>query len=264
MKTLSILFWALSFFLFSSGQVVHAEDGRATPYIGYSWPFEGVDLAQKFGNGPVILEMFTDQGCEFCPPADLFLNDLIRKTNVTALAYHVTLGRPKDPDPLSTKDGYDLQNSYSVILRIPRLTPQIVINGHSMAKGHMYREVLDAISARTPVLSFEIKKGEKKNDYFVSLPAMPLNGVIEGFDDRVKVRLVEYLKPKRSPISAGPNQGMDIEYLHIVSRVVPLPPWFGKAMDYKFDWTPSKEAGGAVLIFERQDTSMVGFAEIKL
>ncbi|MGB1152975.1 MAG: DUF1223 domain-containing protein, partial [Paracoccaceae bacterium] len=38
---------------------------------------------------PVLIELFTSQGCSSCPPADALLRDLSKKPNVVALAFHV-------------------------------------------------------------------------------------------------------------------------------------------------------------------------------
>jgi hypothetical protein len=38
---------------------------------------------------PVVVELFTSQGCSSCPPADAFLGELAQRKDVIALAYHV-------------------------------------------------------------------------------------------------------------------------------------------------------------------------------
>ncbi|MSO64565.1 MAG: DUF1223 domain-containing protein [Alphaproteobacteria bacterium] len=39
--------------------------------------------------GPVIVELYTSQGCDSCPPADAYLVELIKRKGVIALSFHV-------------------------------------------------------------------------------------------------------------------------------------------------------------------------------
>jgi len=43
-------------------------------------------------SGPVVLELFTSQGCSSCPPADAYLADLLDRDDVLPLAFHVDYG----------------------------------------------------------------------------------------------------------------------------------------------------------------------------
>ena len=45
--------------------------------------------AQKAGIKPVVVELYTSQGCNSCPPADALLTELARRPDVVALSLHV-------------------------------------------------------------------------------------------------------------------------------------------------------------------------------
>ena len=38
---------------------------------------------------PVVVELFTSQGCSSCPPADAFMDELIKQPPLIALTLHV-------------------------------------------------------------------------------------------------------------------------------------------------------------------------------
>ena len=39
---------------------------------------------------PVVVELFTSQGCNSCPPADVVLGELARRDDVLPLSFHIT------------------------------------------------------------------------------------------------------------------------------------------------------------------------------
>jgi hypothetical protein len=63
---------------------------------------------------PVVVELFTSQGCSSCPPADAFLGELAKKSDVVALGFHISywdgLGWK---DPLSSPSATERQRAYA-------------------------------------------------------------------------------------------------------------------------------------------------------
>ena len=58
-------------------------------YIGYAWPYDDLDM-QKVIDKPVVVELFSTQGCMFCPVADRLFTDLRNRVpNVIGLSCHV-------------------------------------------------------------------------------------------------------------------------------------------------------------------------------
>src|SRR5215472_12144491 len=102
---------------------------------------------------PVVVELFTSQGCSSCPPADRLLGELAKRADVIALGYHITYwdGAPWR-DPLSRPESTERQRAYDGHLTGGQLyTPQIVIDGTEDVVGSDRGMVLAALGKTRPV-----------------------------------------------------------------------------------------------------------------
>jgi len=91
--------------------------------------------APKLGPAPVVVELFTSQGCSSCPPADALIHDIANdpalRGRVIPLAFHVdywdSLGWR---DPFSSKEWTQRQARYARTMHLSSAyTPQAVVNG---------------------------------------------------------------------------------------------------------------------------------------
>ena len=93
------------------------------------------------GPTPVVLELFTSQGCSSCPPADAVLSKLGRDEKlagrVIPIAFHVDYWTYIGwADPFSSADWTARQNEYARALKADSLyTPQLVVNGATHLNG---------------------------------------------------------------------------------------------------------------------------------
>jgi len=125
-------------------------------------------LAKRLGPTPVVVELFTSQGCSSCPPADELLgriaHDPALRGRVIPLAFHVDywdhLGWR---DPFSSADWSQRQLNYVRVLGLSSAyTPQAVVNGTRELVGSEERKLFDAIEAaskRTSSASCSISNG---------------------------------------------------------------------------------------------------------
>src|SRR5688500_10287761 len=104
---------------------------------------------------PVVVELFTSQGCSSCPPADEFLGELARRPGIIALAYHVDYW-----DELGWKDRFSIpaasQRQRGYVKRLSRagaFTPQIVVSGDTSLVGSNRVEVERAIEGDRDALA---------------------------------------------------------------------------------------------------------------
>jgi hypothetical protein len=89
----------------------------------------------RLGPSPVVVELFTSQGCSSCPPADALIHDLSRdpalRGRVIPLAFHVDYwDSPGWRDPFSSKEWTLRQVQYARTLHVSSTyTPQAVVGG---------------------------------------------------------------------------------------------------------------------------------------
>jgi hypothetical protein len=108
----------------------------------------GLGTLAEAADRPVVVELFTSQGCNSCPPAEAFLVDLTdERSDVLALAFHVDYW-----DRLGWKDAFSSpawtarQRQYSAELGLRNVyTPQIVVDGRREAVGSDRASVLAMI-----------------------------------------------------------------------------------------------------------------------
>ncbi len=109
--------------------------------------------------GPVVLELFTSQGCSSCPPADRLLTRLSKDPGlagrVIPLAFHVDywdyIGWQ---DPFASPRWSERQCEYARTFRSNRVyTPQLVVGGRTECVGSqeaMVRKQVDVVLAAPP------------------------------------------------------------------------------------------------------------------
>jgi len=84
---------------------------------------------------PLVVELFTAQGCSSCPPADAYLGQLSERPDVLALAFHMDYWDSSGwRDRFELRQGVDRQNVYARNFhRASVFTPQFVIDGRKDA-----------------------------------------------------------------------------------------------------------------------------------
>jgi hypothetical protein len=138
--------------LASAGGAGQAERSRAQAPAAGSAGTAGAATAANSGN-PVVVELFTSQGCSSCPPADRLLSRLGTDPGlpgpVVALAFHVDYWNGTGwRDPFSSSRWSRRQEAYARAFRSDRIyTPQLVVNGRSECVGSQEGQVRRQIAA---------------------------------------------------------------------------------------------------------------------
>jgi len=108
-------------------------------------------------DSPVVLELFTSQGCSSCPPADALLSELGSSTkDVIPLAYHVDYWNHLGwSDPFSSRLFSKRQSDYARAMKLEGdYTPQMVVAGEQQFVGSDRQGITRgiAIARQAPVL----------------------------------------------------------------------------------------------------------------
>ena len=204
---------------------------------------------------PLVVELFTSEGCSSCPPAEAYIGQLSARADVVALAFHVDYW-----DDLGWRDRFELaqaverQNIYARNLRHPSVyTPQLVIDGRFDAIGTDSNAVARALATqRTNVpLSVALHDSEVR----VAIGALPQS-------PRCDVLLIAYRHHATSAIGRGENAGRNLEEFNIVRDIRTLGGWQGEPREFRAPLAslPADATDVAVLIQPSGQGAMVGAA----
>jgi hypothetical protein len=169
-----------------------------------------------------VVELFTSQGCNDCPPADALLGKLSHVPGVVALAYHVTYWDALGwHDPFGLPQADELQQYYVKQLRLSAaFTPQAVIDGRVSVIGSDRQAISTALarSRGTIPVALALSHGQ----VHIDLSAQPLS-------TPVNVILVGYLPQITTKVGAGENAGRTLEEFDIVRSYDVVGVWRGNA-----------------------------------
>ena len=193
---------------------------------------------------PVVVELYTSQGCSSCPPADALLGKLAKRDDVIPLALHVDYW-----DYIGWKDEFarpahtKRQRGYAHVAgRNMIYTPQMIINGQEDVVGAHAMELADLIARHKAVAPLVQLVAQRRGDR-LEVSASPLGQV----DGPLTVHLVRYTALRQSHITRGENAGRDLDYSNVVGDWTVLGQWDGRA-PYELKTVVSGDQPAVVLI----------------
>jgi hypothetical protein len=176
-------------------------------------------LAKRLGPSPVVVELFTSQGCSSCPPADALLSDVARvaslRGRVIPLAFHVDYwDRLGWRDPFSSPEWSRRQYMYVRALNVnSAYTPQMVVNGMRQFVGS-YRAAIEAElvaqSHRKPAGEVQVTPSRHGGQARLEVKAKGSGNLV----------VVIYDNAAPTAVPRGENTGRTISNDAIVRRVV--------------------------------------------
>jgi len=211
----------------------------------------GLPLPGVAAPAPVVLELFTSQGCSSCPPADALLGELERQPDVIALAWHVDYwNRLGWHDPFATRQSTERQRAYAARLRAEVYTPALVVNGAAVVVGSDRGAIR---SARMEVLALHVPVSLRRD----------ASGLVASFDPAAKpasALLAIYDPVRETAIGAGENSGRRLREYHVVRRTALASQAELAAGRIAF---PGPEPGqGAAVLLQNEGLRVIGAASL--
>jgi len=172
---------------------------------------------------PVLVELFTSEGCSSCPPADALLSRLARTQPVPG-AYIIALEEHVDywdrlgwKDPFSSEAATARQTDYSSTFGGQGIyTPQMVVDGQKEFVGSSDSDALNAIRSASkqpkPMVQLSWGAGD-----ILKINVSVLAGAAHGEDFQVFLVVAE--SSLHTDVKRGENAGRALEHNGVVRQL---------------------------------------------
>jgi len=207
---------------------------------------------------PVVVELFTSQGCSSCPPANAYLNELSRdRRDILALAFHVTYwDRLGWKDPFSLPAATQRQDQYGHRFGDGSYTPEMVVDGAAGMVGSDRGDVGSAIenakrNSRTAAAVSVTRNGDK-NGAQVSIQVGAGTG-------NAKVLLIGFDHEHTTAIGRGENSGRTLTEANVVRSIRSVGQWSGSQLRLS---EPFPEGQDVAVVLEAPDGQIVGASRL--
>jgi hypothetical protein len=195
-------------------------------------------------NMPVIVELFTSQGCSSCPPADAFLGELASRPDVVALAMHVDywdyIGWK---DPFAKRMYTERQRDYARSLWQRFVyTPQMVVDGRYQDVGSD-RHAINKLIERALPQSAGSPSG----------PPAKIKVESIGFRGTASVWLALYDREHQTQVQRGENAGRRLVDYNVVREFRRIGTFDGRSVTLALELGELAGRHDAGVVFVQQD-----------
>jgi len=174
---------------------------------------------------PVLVELFTSEGCSDCPPADALLEKLdksqpVRGTELVVLSEHVDYWNSLGwKDPYSSQQYSERQGAFARQFGLGSVyTPQMVVDGSFQLVGSDERGAIRAIesAARVEKVSVSLSsiRFESRDTLAVHIGIGAIPSAITGKSAKVFLAIAD--DADESHVSRGENAGKELRHVAVV------------------------------------------------
>jgi len=175
------------------------------------------------GSIPVLLELFTSEGCSSCPPADQLLEEIDRMqpvhgADLIVLSEHVDYWNHLGwTDPYSSRAFTDRQQAYASHFQTEDIyTPELIVDGFRSLVGSNWPKAKQAINDALRRPKVPVVVTAKRNESTVQVR-------VEVVPDSMKSPAVIYLvvayDRARSQVARGENAGRNLSHVAVAYSI---------------------------------------------
>jgi hypothetical protein len=223
-----------------------------------------VSQAQADSNRPIVLELFTSQGCSSCPPADALLRSLAKDPNILPLSMHVIywdyLGWK---DPFASNANTSRQRDYVQILKARGMfTPQMIVDGRFSVVGSSRGEITQALEKSNDgkiSVPIEVKHDDAHHQMQVHIAAMS----DASLPAQATLYAMHFKRDASTQVTAGENNGETLTSINNVTKIETLGSWKQQDADYTLTMGSAPDEGLALILQSDVQGKVIGALRVK-
>lgn len=176
---------------------------------------------------PVIVELFTSEGCSSCPPADKTLELLLKEqpfagAEIIGLSLHIDYwNRLGWADPFSSAQFSERQSEYANLFKREDVyTPQMVVDGRREFVGSNMREAQKAIEESAKIAKADVTISAKTENGAVALD-IKIENLPPNFENAV-VMLAVTENNLASSVLRGENSGRKLNHAAVTRKLTSI------------------------------------------
>jgi hypothetical protein len=198
-----------------------------------------VPLALETPPAPIVVELFTSEGCSSCPPANEYQRELAGRRNLLPLSFHVDYwdyigwkDRFADPAFTMRQRAYAAAQGKSITY-----TPQMIVAG-----------AIDVVGSDRKAVEGALKKADRRNAMYALALAKDESGRIRlnlppaPLSVPASLWLVTYAYEGGSDIAAGENRGRHMITTNVVRTLRKIGTWNGAPGEQMLELTEEEIA----------------------
>jgi hypothetical protein len=176
---------------------------------------------------PVLVELFTSEGCSSCPPADALLEQLDRSQPVSG-AELIVLSEHVDywnnigwKDPYASHEYSERQSAYAAQFGLASIyTPQMVVDGQFEFVGSDERKAKKAIENATKVMKTPVTVSFGLNDEKTAILHIETGPLPSSVTASASVFLAIADDKDESQVSRGENAGRTLKHVAVLRNLI--------------------------------------------